>query len=100
MYKRQLPQFGVETTFVDAHNLEELEGAIKDNTKAVYIETLGNPNSDIPEDVYKRQVTPSTVTAVIDGLTIRLTGFATEPITVSAPVSYTHLDVYKRQQPY
>ena len=44
-----LPQFGVETTFVDAHHLEELEGAIKDNTKAVYIETLGNPNSDIPD---------------------------------------------------
>ena len=44
-----LPQFGVETTFVDAHNLAELEGAIKDNTKAVYIETLGNPNSDIPD---------------------------------------------------
>lgn len=44
-----LPQFGVETTFVDAHNLEELEDAIKDNTKAVYIETLGNPNSDIPD---------------------------------------------------
>ena len=44
-----LPQFGVEATFVDAHNLEELEGAIKDNTKAVYIETLGNPNSDIPD---------------------------------------------------
>ena len=44
-----LPQFGVETTFVDAHNLEELEGAIKDNTKAVYIETLGNPNSYIPD---------------------------------------------------
>ena len=44
-----LPQFGVETTFVDAHNLEELEGAIKDNTKAAYIETLGNPNSDIPD---------------------------------------------------
>lgn len=44
-----LPQFGVETTFIDAHNLEELEGAIKDNTKTVYIETLGNPNSDIPD---------------------------------------------------
>ena len=44
-----LPQFSVETTFVDAHNLAELEGAIKDNTKAVYIETLGNPNSDIPD---------------------------------------------------
>ena len=44
-----LPQFGIETTFVDAHDLEELEGAIRDNTKAVYIETLGNPNSDIPD---------------------------------------------------
>ena len=44
-----LKQFGVETTFVDAHNLAELEGAIKDNTKAVYLETLGNPNSDIPD---------------------------------------------------
>lgn len=44
-----LPQYGIETTFVDAHNLEELEGAIKDNTRAVYLETLGNPNSDIPD---------------------------------------------------
>lgn len=43
------PQFGVETTFVDAHNLEEVEGAIRDNTKAIYLETLGNPNSDIPD---------------------------------------------------
>lgn len=44
-----LKQFGVETTFVDAHNLEEVEKAIKTNTKAVYLETLGNPNSDIPD---------------------------------------------------
>ena len=44
-----LKQFGVETTFVDAHNLQEVEGAIKENTKAVYLETLGNPNSDIPD---------------------------------------------------
>ena len=43
-----LPQFGVETTFVDAHDLDELEGAIRENTKAIYLETLGNPNSDIP----------------------------------------------------
>ena len=40
---------GISTTFVDAHNLEEVEGAIQDNTKAIYIETLGNPNSDIPD---------------------------------------------------
>lgn len=44
-----LPLYGISTTFVDAHNLEELEGAIQENTKAVYIETLGNPNSDIPD---------------------------------------------------
>jgi O-acetylhomoserine (thiol)-lyase len=44
-----LPLYGVETTFVDAHNLAEVEGAIQDNTKAIYIETLGNPNSDIPD---------------------------------------------------
>lgn len=44
-----LPQFGIATTFVDAHNLAELEAAIQPNTKAVYLETLGNPNSDIPD---------------------------------------------------
>ncbi len=44
-----LRQFGVETTFVDAHDLAEVEGAIRDNTRAVYLETLGNPNSDIPD---------------------------------------------------
>lgn len=44
-----LPQYGITTTFVDAHNLEELEGAIRDNTRAVFLETLGNPNSDIPD---------------------------------------------------
>jgi len=44
-----LPQYGIETTFVDAHNLAEVEGAIRDNTRAIYLETLGNPNSDIPD---------------------------------------------------
>ena len=44
-----LPHFGVETTFVNAHDLAEVEGAIRPNTKAVYLETLGNPNSDIPD---------------------------------------------------
>ena len=43
-----LPQYGIETTFVDAHNLEQIKAAIKDNTRAIYLETLGNPNSDIP----------------------------------------------------
>ena len=44
-----LPQYGIETTFVDAHDLSQVEAAIKENTRAVYIETLGNPNSDIPD---------------------------------------------------
>ena len=44
-----LPQFGIETSFVNAHDLAEVEAAIRPNTKAVYLETLGNPNSDIPD---------------------------------------------------
>ena len=43
-----LRSFGVKTTFVDAHNLDEVEAAIRPNTKVVWLETLGNPNSDIP----------------------------------------------------
>ena len=48
LLEHTLSQFGVETTFVDAHNLDEVEGAIRDNTTVIYLETLGNPNSDIP----------------------------------------------------
>ena len=44
-----LPLYGVETTFVSIHDLSEVAGAIQPNTKAIYIETLGNPNSDIPD---------------------------------------------------
>ena len=44
-----LPLYGIDTTFVDIHNLEEVTAAIQPNTKAIYIETLGNPNSDIPD---------------------------------------------------
>ena len=44
-----LPLYGIEATFVDVHNLAQVEGAIQANTKALYIETLGNPNSDIPD---------------------------------------------------
>ena len=44
-----LTGFGITTTFVDIHNLKEVEKAIKKNTRAIYIETLGNPNSDIPD---------------------------------------------------
>ncbi len=44
-----LPQYGIKTTFVDVHNLSEVENAIEDDTRAVFLETLGNPNSDIPD---------------------------------------------------
>ena len=44
-----LPLQGIDTTFVDVHDLAAVEGAIQDNTKAIFIETLGNPNSDIPD---------------------------------------------------
>ena len=44
-----LPNYGIDTTFVDIHNLSEVEAAVQANTKAIYIETLGNPNSDIPD---------------------------------------------------
>ena len=44
-----LPNFGITASFVNIHDLAEVEAAIKDNTRAIYIETLGNPNSDIPD---------------------------------------------------
>ena len=44
-----LPQYGISTTFVDAHDLKQIEEAINENTRAIYLETLGNPNSDIPD---------------------------------------------------
>ena len=49
LFAHTLPLYGIETTFVNVHDPAEVEAAIKDNTKAVYIETLGNPNSDIPD---------------------------------------------------
>ncbi len=44
-----LPKYGISTSFVNIHDLEEVEAAIRDNTKAIFLETLGNPNSDIPD---------------------------------------------------
>ena len=44
-----LPQYGIDTTFVDIHNPEEVKNAIRPETKALFVETLGNPNSDIPD---------------------------------------------------
>ena len=47
LFEHTLPQYGIQTTFVDIFNEEEVESAIDENTKALYIETLGNPNSDV-----------------------------------------------------
>lgn len=49
LFAHTLPQYGIRTTFVDAHDLAEVESAIEDDTRAIYLETLGNPNSDIPD---------------------------------------------------
>lgn len=49
LLEHTLPHYGITTTFVDAHDLEEVESAIRENTRAIYLETLGNPNSDIPD---------------------------------------------------
>lgn len=49
LLEHTLPGLGITTTFVDAHDLSAVEGAIQENTRAIHIETLGNPNSDIPD---------------------------------------------------
>ncbi|MBR2663274.1 MAG: O-acetylhomoserine aminocarboxypropyltransferase/cysteine synthase [Clostridia bacterium] len=49
LLEHTLPQYGIETSFVNAHDLQEVEHAIRGNTRAIYLETLGNPNSDIPD---------------------------------------------------
>lgn len=49
LLEHTLPHYGITTTFVDVHNLKEVEDAIQPDTRAIYLETLGNPNSDIPD---------------------------------------------------
>ncbi len=49
LLEHTLPHYGISTTFVDVHNLEEVKAAIRPDTRAIYLETLGNPNSDIPD---------------------------------------------------
>lgn len=49
LLEHTLPDLGITTNFVDVHDLSSVEGAIQENTRAIYIETLGNPNSDIPD---------------------------------------------------
>ncbi|MCR5826563.1 MAG: O-acetylhomoserine aminocarboxypropyltransferase/cysteine synthase [Oscillospiraceae bacterium] len=49
LFAHTLPLYGIETSFVNIHDLNEVAAAIRPNTKAIYVETLGNPNSDIPD---------------------------------------------------
>ena len=49
LLEHTLPNFGITASFVNIHDLAEVEAAIQENTRAIYIETLGNPNSDIPD---------------------------------------------------
>ncbi len=49
LLEHTLPQYGITTSFVDAHDLAEVESAIQENTRGIFLETLGNPNSDIPD---------------------------------------------------
>lgn len=49
LLEHTLPNFGITANFVNIHDLAQVEAAIQDNTRAIYIETLGNPNSDIPD---------------------------------------------------
>ena len=47
LFAHTLPEYGIKTTFVDPFNYEQVEAAIQENTKAIHVETLGNPNSDV-----------------------------------------------------
>ncbi|MBP5289721.1 MAG: O-acetylhomoserine aminocarboxypropyltransferase/cysteine synthase [Clostridia bacterium] len=49
LLENTLPQYGIKTSFVDIHDLDAVKGAIRPNTKAIFTETMGNPNSDIPD---------------------------------------------------
>ncbi len=62
-----LPKYGITTTFVDVHDLDAVSAAIQENTKAVYLETLGNPNSDIPDvDAIARMAHDRGIPVVVD----------------------------------
>ena len=49
LFEHTLPLYGINTTFVDIHDLSEVEAAVQEDSRAIFIETLGNPNSDIPD---------------------------------------------------
>ena len=83
LLEHTLTQFGVTTTFVNAHDLAEVENAIQPNTKAIYLETLGNPNSDIPD------IDAISAIAHKHGLPLVIDNTFGTPY----PVSYTHLGI-------
>lgn len=56
LFEHTLPQYGIQTTFVDIFNEKEVENAINEKTKALYIETLGNPNSDVVDIEYVARI--------------------------------------------
>ncbi|MBR6089788.1 MAG: O-acetylhomoserine aminocarboxypropyltransferase/cysteine synthase [Anaerolineaceae bacterium] len=67
LFAHTLEPYGITTTFVDAHNIDEIRNAIRPNTKAIYLETLGNPNSDIPDiDVISAIAHEHSIPLVID----------------------------------
>ena len=67
LLEHTLTHYGITTTFVDAHNLKEVEDAIQDNTRAIYLETLGNPNSDIPDIEHGADIVVHSATKFIGG---------------------------------
>lgn len=56
LFEHTLPQYGIQTTFIDIFNEKEVENAINEKTKALYIETLGNPNSDVVDIEYVARI--------------------------------------------
>ena len=89
-----LPEYGIETTFVDIFREDEIERAIKENTKAIFLETLGNPNSDVCDiEAVAKIAHAHRIPLVVDNTFA--TPYLVRPIAYGAdivvPVSYTHL---------
>ena len=88
LFAHTLTESGIETTFVDGDSPEAFAAAIRPNTKAFFVESLGNPNSNVADIERIAQIAHTNgIPLIVDNT------FATP-----YPVSYTHLDVYKRQQ--
>ena len=87
LLEHTLPQYGISTTFVNVHDLGEVEKAIQDNTKAIYLETLGNPNSDIPDmDEIAAIAHKHGLPLVIDKYVLCITPYLIRPIEHGADI--------------